>query len=150
MPLYRKPADAIALSVSIDKADILNIIYAESAWFCANHPEARRLTSDVSRLIMMKVKQGYDDLHGRVLGYLLFANFNPNLEAGNVQMTFQFFHPVLDTQEAEMKEIVTQILAQYALKCFYGADTVADAAWLKYRAQLLLVFARDTNYDLLR
>ncbi len=134
------------LEITIDKSDILDIIYSHSAWHHVAHRDARVLTADQERLCMMKVKEGYDDLYSRVMGYTTSANFNPNLERGNVRLTFAFQHPCSPQLPVEIKQVVTELLANFALKRFYGDDvSYFGAAWLKYRAQLLLVFARDDN-----
>lgn len=134
------------IEIAIDKADILEAIYAASAWHCMVYKQAHRLTPDQERLCMMKVKEGYDDLYSRVMGYTNLANFNPNVESGNVRFAFAFSHPVGMTVPEGLKQLVTQLLANFALKRFYGDQaSYFGAAWLKYRAQLLLAFARDDN-----
>ena len=134
------------IEIVVDNADILEAIYSASAWHCLVYKQAPRLTPDQERLCMMRVKEGYDDLYCRVLGYTSLANFNPNAESGNVRFAFVFSHPCGPTVPQGLKQLVTQLLANFALKRFYG-DQVSyyGAAWLKYRAQLLLAFARDDN-----
>lgn len=139
------------LVVNIDKEQILNIIYAESAWHCIIHPEAKRLTPDLQRLCMTRVKEGFDDLRCRNMAYISFSNFNANLEDKNVTIEFRFFNPYPESLPDVMRDDVTQILAWYALKRFYGDDaSYYHTAWLKHRASLSISFARDANCRLMQ
>lgn len=46
---------------------------------------------------------------------------------------------------------MTQLLAWFALKRFYGDDaSYYHTAWLKHRAGITIAFARDANYHLLQ
>ena len=134
------------LKITIDKSEILNEIYAASAWHCVAHPEARCLTPDFERLVMKAVGEGFTDFRSRFLGYLSFSNFNPNIAQQNVQLHLLFFHPTTDELAEEVKEAVVQTLANYALRAFYGEQNdVYDSAWRLHRAQLMLIFGRDAN-----
>lgn len=138
------------LTIAIDKEQILNIIYAESGWLCITHPEAKRLTPDVERACLLRVKTAFDDLCSRFQAYIHFANFNPNLESRNVSIEFRFFNPYPDSLPAAIAADVTQLLAWHALMRFYGEQTsYYHTAWLKHRASLSISFARDANYHLL-
>ncbi len=140
-----------SLTINIDKEQILNIIYAESAWHCIVHPEAKRLTPDVERACMLRVKEGFDDLRSRFQAYIHFANFNPNTERKNVTLEFRFFNPYPDSMPDILGNDVTQLLAWYALKRFYGDEaSYYHTAWLKHRAGITIAFARDANYHLLQ
>lgn len=140
-----------SLTINIDKEQILNIIYAESAWHCIVHPEAKRLTPDVERACMLRVKEGFDDMRSHFQAYIHFANFNPNTERKNVTLEFRFFNPYPDSLSDILGNDVTQLLAWYALKRFYGDDaSYYHSAWLKHRAGITIAFARDANYHLLQ
>lgn len=140
-----------SLTINIDKEQILNIIYAESAWHCIVHPEAKRLTPDVERACMLRVKEGFDDMRSRFQAYIHFANFNPNTERKNVTLEFRFFNPYPDSLPDILGNDVTQLLAWFALKRFYGDDaSYYHTAWLKHRAGIAIAFARDANYHLLQ
>lgn len=141
----------VTLTIKIDKDDILQPIYAASAWLCASDKSARRVTADNERLCLMKAKEAYDDLHSRVMRHVTFANFNPNIDSANVTLTFEFRCAPRATMAYELKQIVTQYIANFALMRLYGEQaSYYSIACRKYRAQMLLVFARDANDELLR
>ncbi len=133
-----------ALTISIDKDDIIDNVCATSAWHCAHTPALRRLTPDNERLIMLKVREGYRDMYSRIMGYTSFANFNPNASSNNVQITFELNRPYSKTLPVELQQIMLELLSSYALKTFYGEHySYFATSWLKCRSQLILVFARD-------
>ena len=143
--------NSVTLTIKVDKDDILQLIYAASSWHCVSDKSARRVTADNERLCLMKMKEGYDDLHSRVMGYTVFANFNPNLDRANVAFTFKFHCEPSVTMPEELKQIVTQYLANFVLMRLYGEHvSYYSIACRKYRAQMLLVFARDANREPLR
>ncbi len=144
--MNKTPQPTHTLKINIDKEQILNIIYAESAWHCITHPEAKRLTPDLERLCMMRVKEGFEDLRSRFMAYISFSNFNINLDSKNVTIEFLFFNPYPESLPDAMRDDVTQMLAWFALKRFYGDDaSYYHTAWLKHRASLNISFARDAN-----
>ncbi|MDO4511793.1 MAG: hypothetical protein Q4B68_08260 [Bacteroidales bacterium] len=139
------------LHLTIDKEQILNIIYAESAWYCILHPEAKPLSPDVERLCMMRVKEGFEELKQHFMAYIYFSNFNPNLPKGNITLELRFFNPIPDMLEEMVHEDVAQMLAWWALKRFYGDDaSYYHTAWLKHRSSLMMNFVRDANYNLIK
>lgn len=138
------------LTVNINKEQILNIIYAESAWHCIVHPKEKRLTPDLERICLTRVKEGFEDFRSRFQGYIYFSNFNPNLDSGNLTTEFRFFNPYPESLTDTIREDVTQMLAWFALMRFYGEDaSYYHTAWLKHRASLMISFARDANFRLL-
>ena len=100
---------------------------------------------------MLRVKEGFDDMRSRFQAYIHFANFNPNTERKNVTLEFRFFNPYPDSLPDILSNDVTQLLAWFALKRFYGDDaSYYHTAWLKHRAGITIAFARDANYHLLQ
>ena len=66
-------------------------------------------------------------------------------------LTFEFRCAPRATMAYELKQIVTQYIANFALMRLYGEQaSYYRIACRKYRAQMLLVFARDANDELLR
>lgn len=139
-----------SLRIAIDKEQILNIIYSESAWYGILHPEAKCITPDWERLTMMRVKDGFEELRTKFQAYIYFSNFNPNIEERNVEIEFRFFHPYSDTLPEVLTADVTQMLAWHALERFYGEHvSYFHTAKVKHLAGISMSFARDANYHLL-
>ena len=139
-----------SLMITINKEQILDIIYSESAWYCLLHPQAKCITPDWQRLTMMRVKEGFEEFRAQFQGYIYFSNFNPNVDAGNVSVEFRFFYPVPAGVAETVTSDVTNLLAWYALERFYGIEAAYfHTAFLKHRASLNLTFARDANHSLL-
>jgi hypothetical protein len=138
------------LEVSIDLDDVINSICAQSAWHCVHNPKLYRITPDNRRLITLKVKEAYDLLTAKAMGYISFANFNPNIEHANIRLTFSFRHPFDEALPTQLKQILENAFAAYALmRCYSGIDDYHATAWRKYSAQLMLAFLRDANHDIL-
>ena len=78
------------LTIYIDFDEILNYVYAQSAWHGAHNENVRILTPDNRNMLLIKLKEGYADLKQRVMGYLSFDNYNPNIDSRNIIMTFAF------------------------------------------------------------
>lgn len=139
-----------SLEVVIDLDDVLESIYAQSAWHCAHNKHLYRLTPDNSRLLTLKVKEAYDDLTTKAAAYIAFANFNPNIEHANIRLTFCFRHPYAESLPGHLKQILENAFAAYALmRCYGDLDDYHATAWRKHSAQLMLAFVRDANYDIL-
>ena len=66
-------------------------------------------------------------------------------------LEFRFFNPYPYSLPDILSNDVTQLLAWFALKRFYGDDaSYYHTAWLKHRAGITIAFARDANYHLLQ
>lgn len=147
--MNKHTANLSPIDLTIDKTEILNPIYAASAWHCQFNPQLRTLTPDLEHTIMLKVKEGFHELCSHMGGYATFCNFNPNATTGNVRLNLCLEHPYDSNLPTLLQNIVAQALAHYALAFFYR-DSYHDTAWHKCRAQTLLIFARDANHDLLK
>ena len=79
------------VTITIDFDEILDMVYAQSAWHAAYDKTVRVLTPDNRNMLLLKLKEGYADLRQRVLGYLIFDNYNPNIQTQNLTMTRRFF-----------------------------------------------------------
>ena len=143
--MNKHTANLSPIDLTIDKVEILNPIYAASAWHCQFNPQLRTLTPDLEHTIMLKVKEGFHELCSHMGGYATFCNFNPNATTGNVRLNLCLEHPYDSNLPTLLQNIVAQALAHYALAFFYR-----DTAWRKCRAQTLLIFARNANHDLLK
>ena len=139
-----------AVEIALAPTLLLKEIYAASAWHCITHPQSRRLSPDVEHTIMVKVQEGFDEMCSRIEGYVTFSNFNPNIENGDIQLTVKLSHPFNERLPEELRNIITHLLANYALRHFHSdTDVYFHTAWRKYSAQLLLLFARDANHGCL-
>lgn len=140
------------VTITIDFDDILNYVYAQSAWYNAHEPGARILTADNRNLLLTKLKEGYADLRLRVLGYLEADNYNPNIASANITMTFSFKHAQQVGFDTALHDTVVALLAHFILMRFYGeidprdvqhGSSIYHLEWRRYRAKLLLAFAHD-------
>lgn len=138
--------------VTIDFDEILNYVYAQSAWYTAHEPNARVLTSDSGKMLLLKLKEGYADLRQRVLGYLESDNFNPNIDKGNITMTFTFKHRQQAGFDTALHDTIVALLAHFVLMRFYGevdprgkqhGSSIYNLEWRRYKAKLMLTFAHD-------
>ncbi len=138
--------------VTIDFDEILNYVYAQSAWYTANEPNARVLTPDSGKMLLLKLKEGYADLRQRVLGYLESDNFNPNIDKGNITMTFTFKHRQQAGFDTALHDTIVALLAHFVLMRFYGevdprgkqhGSSIYNLEWRRYKAKLMLTFAHD-------
>lgn len=140
------------VTITIDFDDILNYVYAQSAWYNAHEPGARILTADNRNLLLTKLNEGYADLRQRVLGYLEFDNYNPNTGSANITMTFGFKHIPQNGFDIALHDTVVALLAHFVLMRFYGeidsrgmkhGSSIYNLEWRRYKAKLLLAFAHD-------
>lgn len=138
--------------VTIDFNEILNYVYAQSAWYTAHEPNARVLTPDSGKMLLLKLKEGYADLRQRVLGYLESDNFNPNIDKGNITMTFTFKHQQQAGFDTALHDTIVALLAHFVLMRFYGevdprgkqhGSSIYNLEWRRYKAKLMLTFAHD-------
>lgn len=142
--------NTFTMEISVNLDDVLESIYAQSAWHCAHNEQLYRLTSDNRTMLSLKVKEAYDNIYTQNMAYVSFANFNRNLSAANVRFNFTFSHPYHEAMPQDVKQIIENALAAFALmRCYDKVDDYFATAWRKYSAQLRMVFARDANYDIL-
>lgn len=131
------------INIQLDLQQVLERIYAESAWRAAYRDDAYTLTPDNQRMLALKVGQGLNELLARMAGYVTAWNYNPNIESNNIALTLQFARRVPD--EATLRAAVVEALAFYALLQFYGErDTYYGTAWRKHRAHIMLLLSADT------
>ena len=132
------------ININADLDDVLDRVFAESARRAIAAPEVYRLTADNSRLLTQYVESALHDLRTRMGGYVTLWSFNPNSETRNVVIHLKLVHPASAGLDDIMRDALVELLAYYALMRFYGDDsTYYGTAWRKYRAQLMLVLARD-------
>ena len=81
------------IDVAVDLDEIFNLIYAESDWISAHNGSYYRLSHDNAPMLRLRVGEGYAQLQPRLQPYLLWANYNPNIEQRNLTLTLQFEHP---------------------------------------------------------
>ena len=143
-------AKKVTLTVTVDKSEILYMIYANSASHCRLHKERSPLTPDVERAVTLAVGEGFADMRARMGGYFKQSNFNPNVEENAVSITAELHQPPKSDFAADLKDTVKHLLVYFALSRFYDGGDYYRLAWRKYRAQLPLIFARDANFDILR
>ena len=130
------------MKITIDLDNILNRIYAESAWHASYQPEVKLLTPDNARMLEMRIEDGLADLRTRISGYIDSWNFNPHLDRGNITITLAL-PATMDCHTQPMSGTITDLLANYALLQFYGSEgTHYDTAWRLNRARILLLLAR--------
>ena len=140
------------VTITIDFDEILDMVYAQSAWHAAYDKTVRVLTPDNRNMLLLKLKEGYADLRQRVLGYLTFDNYNPNIQTQNITMTFGFRHiPQLGFDDA-LHDTIVALLAHFVLMRFYGevdqrgmehGSSIYNIEWRRYKAKLMLAFAHD-------
>ena len=132
------------ININADLDDVLDRVFAESARRAIAAPEVYRLTADNSRLLTQYVESALHDLRTRMGGYVTLWSFNPNSETRNVVIQLKLVHPASAGLDDIMRDALVELLANYALMRFYGDEgTYYGTAWRKYRAQLMLVLARD-------
>lgn len=132
------------INLAVDVAEALDRVYAESARRALAAPEVYRLTADNYRLLTQYMESGLRDLRTRMGGYVTLCSFNPHAESRNVVLQLTLQHAAPPQLDELMHGALVELLAYYALMRFYGdRDTYYGTAWRKYRAQLLLVLARD-------
>lgn len=144
--------DKHKITIYIDFDEVLNYVYAQSAWHAAYDKNVRLLTSDSRNMLLLKLKEGYADLRQRVMGYLTFDNYNPNIDSRNIMMTFQFKHAQATGFDAALHDTIVALLAHFVLMRFYGevdargmqyGSSLYSLEWRRYKAKLMLAFAHD-------
>jgi hypothetical protein len=140
------------VTIYINFDEILDYVYAQSAWYAAHDNERYTLSSDNRNMLLLKLKEGYADLRQRVMGYLQFDNYNPNIEERNIIMTFAFKHvPPTGFGEA-LHDTIVALLSHFILMRFYGevdprgmqhGSSIFNIEWRRYKTKLLLAFAHD-------
>ena len=140
------------VTINLDFDEVLNIVYAQSAWHAAYDKNVRLLTNDNRNMLLLKLKEGYADLRQRVLGYLTFDNYNPNIDSRNITMTFAFKHEPLLGFDTALHDTVVELLAHFVLMRFYGevdprgkehGSSIYCLEWRRYKAKLMITFAHD-------
>jgi hypothetical protein len=132
------------INIAVDLNDVMQRIFAESARRALATPEVYVLTPDNSRLLAQYVESGLNDVKIRMAGYVTLCSFNPNIDERNIVLQLTLQHSASPQLDTVMHDALVELLANYALLRFYGEhDTYYGTAWRKYRAQLLLVLARD-------
>lgn len=144
--------DKHLVSVYIDFDQVLNYVYAQSAWHASYDKSVRLLTDDNRNMLLLKLKEGYADLRQRVLGYLTFDNYNPNIDSRNIMMTFGFKHMPPTGFGDALRDTIVALLAHFVLMRFYGevdargmeyGSSIYSLEWRRYKAKLMLAFAHD-------
>ena len=132
------------INIVVNLDDVLQCVYAESSRRGLAAPEVYVLTEDNARLLVQYIETGLKDVRTRMAGYVNLCSFNPNVDERNIVLQLMLEHPASASIDDVMSNTLVQLLANYALLRFYGErDTYYGVAWRKYRAQLLLVLARD-------
>ena len=126
------------ITIYIDFDEVLNYVYAQSAWH--------------ANMLLLKLKEGYADIRQRVMGYLTFDNYNPNIESRNIMMTFEFRHKQPSSFGEALHDTLVALLANFMLMRFYGeidprgtqyGSSIFYIEWRRYKSKLLLAFAHD-------
>ena len=140
------------LTIYIDFDEILNYVYAQSAWHGAHNENVRILTPDNRNMLLIKLKEGYADLKQRVMGYLSFDNYNPNIDSRNIIMTFAFNNEPRLGFDTALHDTIVALLANFLLMKFYGdidprgpqhGSSIFNLEWRRYKAKLMIAFAHD-------
>lgn len=144
--------DKHTVTINIDFDEILNYVYAQSAWFGAHNEDFFVLTPDNRNMLLLKLKEGYSDLRQRVLGYLEFDNYNPNIDSRNITMRFAFNNePKIGFDDA-IHDTIVALLSHFILMRFYGeidsrgkehGSSIFNLEWRRYKTKLMLAFAHD-------
>ena len=140
------------ITIHIDFDEVLNGVYAQSAWHAAYNDGMRVLTPDNRRMLLLKLKEGYADMRQRVMGYLTSDNYNPTIESHNITMTFGFRHCQPVSLPEALHDTIVALLTNFVLMRFYGeidyrgleyGSSIFYIEWRRYKSKLLLVFAHD-------
>lgn len=128
--------------IRINLDEVLDRIYAESAWRTAYRNDLYTLTPDNERMLVLKVQQGFHELLARLSGYVESWNYNPNIEQDNIMLVLK---PDGQPDSGTLRASIIEALAQYALLQFYGeAETYHGTAWRRQRAHVMLLMCRPT------
>lgn len=132
------------INITINLEDIFQSVYIESARHAMAAPQTYILTEDNAALLTKYVEDGMTDVRTRMAGYVTLCSFNPNVDERNIVLQLKLEHDSSPNLDNAMADVLKQLLANYVLLRFYGEqDTYYGVAWRKYRAQLMLVLARD-------
>ena len=130
--------------IIIDLDEVLNRIFSESARRAVGEPDAFVLTTDQSRLLEQYIAAGFNELCVRMGSYVALSSFNPNCDDGNIVLHISLRYIDGRGIDTLLHMAIVELLAHYALMRVYGDEgTWYGTAWRKYRAQALLVLARD-------
>lgn len=133
-----------SLQVSVKKSDIMNRVYAQSAWHCAIRPQVPRLTADQEPMLLLTMHKGYVEMCGRLRAWLVAHSLSPKAEDGCVQLWLRIGSADDSTLSSEVAAVVAELLSSYVLKVHYATtDSYFTTAWRKSMAQLLLIMARE-------
>ncbi|MBQ7689589.1 MAG: hypothetical protein IJT30_00105 [Muribaculaceae bacterium] len=130
--------------IIIDLDEILERVYAESARRAIGEPGVAVFTADQARLLEQHIESGFGELRVRLGGYVTLASFNPNADTNHIVLHLALRHTAGNGIEPTLHHAIVELLAHYTLMRLYGdANTWYGTAWRKYRAQVLLILARD-------
>ena len=122
-------------------------IYIDFDEMCAFSPP-----TTATRCSSSKLKEGYADLKQRVMGYLSFDNYNPNIDSRNIIMTFAFNNEPRLGFDTALHDTIVALLAHFLLMKFYGdidprgpqhGSSIFNLEWRRYKAKLMIAFAHD-------
>lgn len=143
----RHPATAtVALS------DIIDRVLATSEWRKEHDSTLYRLSLDNTRLIALRIHEGFVALRQRMEAYLAGASFNTDPITGSITFNLLLKNPFAASLPGEVAAAATEALANYALMKFYGdidrhsakpQPSIDFIAWRRATAQLMLIFARN-------
>ena len=131
------------MNISIDLDNVLERIYAESAWHAAYNPGVAALTPDNRATLNRRIDDALADLRQRIDGYVTQWEFNHHLDEGNITIALRL-KPHMDVHAAAIKDSITDVLAQFALKSHYtGTNNHFDLAWQVARARITVFLAKN-------
>ena len=137
------------ITLTADIADVLERVYAESAWRAAHNPQKPYvLTPDNARMLTLHARRGWDDLLARMAGYVSSSNFNPNIDR-SLTLNLRVSTDHTDTLAEALTSAMVATLSFYILAQVYADDPLSwfDTAWRRHRAQCLLLLARSEHSD---
>ena len=103
-------------------------------------------------MLLLKIKEGYNDFVVKAGRYLEFANYNPNSETNNIYLTFNFSSFKSIDFQISLKDSIISMLSNFVLMKYYGeiddrgfqfGSSIFYLEWRRYRCKILISFAQD-------
>lgn len=140
------------LYVRFSREQVFKYVYAQSAWHCAHHTDARIITADQQKLLLVKLCEGIADFLERFDGYIESSTV-PTLVSPDLiflSIDFKFNREKSENYQESLKQNIIALLANFILmKIYTDANDQSSKAlaeifgneWRRLRSKIMMSFS---------
>lgn len=132
------------VTVTVQMADVMAAITAESTWHPAPNATAYAAAADNTPLLLQRIGQAVTQLHLLMGSHVTRWEYYPGRENDNLTIDLGFRQEPPPQAAQILQEAITQALASYALLTVHGdVDTVHALQHRRWTTRISLLLARD-------